>query len=166
MTLEQLGTTGGVTAGRQRAREDARAARWCAVLVLLGCGAVLGAAIWVTPDPRGYGTHEQFGTGPCGMLVVTGYPCPTCGMTTAFAYTVRGQWLRAFMAQPAGFLMAIGTAAAALVAVWVLVTGRWPLRMALVVTPYRLFLGLLVLLLGGWAFKLVVGLLAGTYPVR
>ena len=155
-----------MAARRRLARGDARVIRWCAVLVLLGCGGVLGVAAWLTPDPRGYGTHEQFGAGTCGLLLATGYPCPTCGMTTAFAHTVRGRWWQAFTAQPAGFILALGAAAAGLTAGWVLVTGRWPLRLATVLTPYRLFLGLLVLLLGGWAFKLVIGLLGGTLPMR
>ena len=44
------------------------------------------------------------------MVVVWGLPCPTCGMTTAFAHTVRGRWLAAARAQPAGFVAAIATA--------------------------------------------------------
>ncbi|MFH1747798.1 MAG: DUF2752 domain-containing protein [Planctomycetota bacterium] len=148
------------------AQGDQRTLRWCAVLVLVICSGILGLAFWLKPDPRGFGTHEQFGTGPCGMVLVTGYPCPTCGMTTAFAYTVRGRWLRAFMAQPAGFVLALVTIAAMVGSLWVLITGRWPVRLAFILTPYRLFLGLLVLLLGGWAFKLVVGLMNGTLPVR
>lgn len=107
-------------------RAETGVVRWWAALVLLSCLGLLGLAAWLKPDPRGYGTHEQFGSGPCGMIIVTGYPCPTCGMTTAFAHTVRGQWYRAFMAQPAGFVAALGTIAAAVVAVWALATGRWP----------------------------------------
>lgn len=54
--------------------------------------AVLVAAAWIEPDPRGYGTHTQLGLPPCGFLVLTGFPCPGCGLTTAFAYGIRGQW--------------------------------------------------------------------------
>ena len=147
-------------------RSEATAARWLAAGLLVGCAGVLSLAIWCAPDARGYGTHEQFGSGPCGFVLVTGYPCPTCGMTTAFAHTVRGQWWRAFWAQPAGFVLALATIAAAGIGVWVLVAGRWPRRFAMLVSSFRFFLGLLVLLLGGWAFKLVLGLLDGTLPVR
>lgn len=141
-------------------------ARWWAALILLSCLAILGLAAWLTPDPRGYGTHEQFGFGKCGMLITTGLPCPTCGMTTAFAYVVRGRLIRAFLAQPAGLVMALATVACALGAVWVLVTGRTPPVRVPMITPYRLFFGLLVLLLGSWVFKIVVGLLDGTLPDR
>ena len=39
--------------------------------------------------------------------------------------------------------------------IYILVTRRWPMRYTLWMTPYRLFFGLLVLLIAGWAFKLV-----------
>lgn len=138
--------------------------RFWATLVLAAALAPLALAAWLRPDPRGYGTHRQLGTGPCGMLIVTGYPCPTCGMTTAFAHTVRGQWLRAAWVQPAGFVMALGVAATAVGAGWIVVRGRLPHRWPAWVTPFRLYLALLVLLLGSWGFKIVTGLLDGTLP--
>lgn len=143
-----------------------RACRLYAALVLLGCAAVLGVAAWLEPAPRGYGTHRQLGFGKCGMLVTTGLPCPTCGMTTAFAYTVRGRLISAFMAQPAGLLLALGTIACAGGAGWVVLTGRVPRVPLPIVTPYRLFLGLLVVLIGSWVFKIVIGLLNGSLPDR
>ena len=141
-------------------------ARWCAGLVLLGCISVIVLALWLRPDPRGYGTHEQFGSGPCGFMIVTGYPCPTCGMTTAFCHTVRGQFWRALRAQPAGFVFALATIAAAGSALWTLVVGRWPAHLSMLVTNYWFFITLLALLLGGWAFKLVVGLFNNTLPTH
>ncbi len=147
-------TTGGV------------AARWWALALLAGAGALLAVAVWLEPDPRGYGTHERLGSGPCGMLVVTGLPCPTCGMTTAFSHTVRGHWVRAFLAQPAGFLLALGTVGLAGVSLWTLVLGRWPRFRWWVISPYYVFMGLLVLLVGAWAFKIAVGLANGTLPYR
>jgi Protein of unknown function (DUF2752) len=128
-------------------------ARLPAAGVFLACAAVLGVSAWLRPDPRGYGTHEQLKMGRCGMLVTTGLPCPTCGMTTAFAHTVRGQWITAVRAQPAGFLLCLATAATALAAGRAALTGAWPVRALLWLTPYRLFGGLLLLLLGGWAYK-------------
>jgi hypothetical protein len=37
---------------------------------------------------------------------VTGYRCPSCGMTTAFAWFVRGRFGRSWQANPAGSLLA------------------------------------------------------------
>lgn len=138
---------------------------WASV-ILLGCLALLGTACYLHPDPHGYGTHRQFGGGPCGMLVMTGLPCPTCGMTTAFAHTVRGQWLRAAWVQPAGFVLALGTIVTAVVAMVTIVRGVWPRWGLAWIPPYRLFLGLLVLLIGAWGFKIATGLADGTLPYR
>ena len=135
-------------------------------MILLGCVLVAGLAVFLKPDPRGHGTHAALGFGPCGMLVTTGYPCPTCGMTTAFAHVVRGHWLRALWVQPAGFVLAVGTLGLAGMSAWTIVRGRWPRVNLGFMTPYRLFLGLLVLLLGSWAFKIVVGLLDHSLPYR
>lgn len=134
------------------------ATRLWAGTVFLGTACVIGLAIYLQPAPEGHGTHRQLGLGECGMLVVTGLPCPSCGMTTAFAHTVRGQWLRAFWVQPAGFLLALGCIATCLGAVRTVIIGRMPRFNIMFLTPYRLFLGLLVLLLGGWGFKMVVTL--------
>ena len=140
------------------------ATRLWAGAVFLGTGCVIGLAIYLQPSPEGLGTHRQLGLGRCGMLVATGLPCPSCGMTTAFAHTVRGQWIRAFWVQPAGFVFALGCIATCLGAVRTIILGRLPQFNIMFLTPYRLFLGLLVLLLGGWGFKIVVMLLQTPQP--
>jgi hypothetical protein len=43
---------------------------------------------------------------PCAFKVVTGTPCPTCGMTTSFAWFARGRLGRSWRANPAGSLLA------------------------------------------------------------
>jgi hypothetical protein len=138
-------------------------ARPTAALLLAACAAVLGLAAWLSPDPRGLGTHQKLGTGPCGMLVMTGLPCPTCGMTTAFAHTVRGQWVRAAWSQPAGFLYALATIGCAIVCIITLVTGRVPRAIA-ARSPIVILFSVLAVLLGGWGFKLIAGLLDGSLP--
>jgi hypothetical protein len=67
---------------------------------------VLVLARWLEPDPRGYGTHQQLGLPPCHFASVTGRPCPSCGMTTAFAWAARGRFDRAWKANPTGSLLA------------------------------------------------------------
>lgn len=153
---------------RAAAREALRLRRNAAWLAL-ACGAVLGVAVYLHPDSRGLGTHRQLGLGPCGFVLTTGLPCPTCGMTTAFSHTVRGQLIRAFFAQPAGMLLALGTIVTFFTSLWVLFTGRmphWPLRLVMWLSPYRLLLILLVVLLAAWGFKLAWGLATGALPIR
>lgn len=61
----------------------------------------------LNPDPRGYGTHQQFGLPECSIRVLFSRPCPGCGMTTAFSYFVRGEFTAATQANPAGVLLAM-----------------------------------------------------------
>lgn len=71
----------------------------------LGGAAVLLVAAMLEPDARGYGTHAQLGLPPCGFLLLTGAPCPGCGLTTAFAHAIRGDWMLAANANPFGLLL-------------------------------------------------------------
>ncbi len=70
-----------------------------------GCVLLLAAAGAIEPDARGYGTHTQLGLPPCGFLSFTGSPCPGCGLTTAFAYGIRGHWSLAASANPLGLAL-------------------------------------------------------------
>lgn len=60
--------------------------------------AVTALSIWVHPDPHGHGTHRQFGLMPCPSVMMFDRPCPGCGLTTAFAHTVRGELAEAWRA--------------------------------------------------------------------
>lgn len=83
---------------------------------------VLGALI--SPDERGYGTHEKLGLPPCGMMEWTGIPCPGCGVTTSVALAANGRFLDSFINQPFGLLCAIGGVFFALWAIWSHFRGR------------------------------------------
>ncbi|MBZ0120828.1 MAG: DUF2752 domain-containing protein [Sandaracinaceae bacterium] len=72
--------------------------------------AVIVTAALLTPSAEGHGTHTQLGLPPCGFLVVTGYPCPGCGLTTSFAHMVRLQIGGALGANPFGVLLFTCTA--------------------------------------------------------
>lgn len=137
-----------------------------ALLILTGCAAVLGISAWLKPAPRGFGTHRQLGFGPCGILVMTGYPCPTCGMTTSFAHFVRGQWVQSILRQPGAFVLALGTVGASIVAGIVLVRGRVPDRWRPWLDWYYVFWAVLISVLGGWALRLIMGLCTGELPMR
>lgn len=79
--------------------------------------AVLLTARTLTPDPAGHGTHTQLGLPPCGFLVMTGCPCPGCGLTTSFAHMARFDVIGAASANPFGiplFLVSLFTIPVAL----------------------------------------------------
>ena len=77
-------------------------------------------------------------------------------MTTAFAHTVRGQWLTAFEDQPLGFLLAVAALVWLVVALRALVTGRtWRLN-GYRLTPLRLTLVIVGSALLSWGYKILV----------
>ncbi|MHC4066632.1 MAG: DUF2752 domain-containing protein [Planctomycetota bacterium] len=136
-------------------------ARAWALLVFAICVAVLGLARLLPPDGRGFGTHKKLGLPECGLVRTTGYPCPTCGMTTAFAHTVRGHWITAFHTQPAGWVLCVLTMAAAGLALSVLITGHtWQLNWYRI-SPTRMVLVGLGLLIAGWGYRIVAALVGG-----
>src|SRR5271156_5402978 len=93
----------------QRAGGALKSTRWAMVLGAIGLAAVLAVARWLEPDPRGYGTHTQLGLYPCMFFQVTGHRCPSCGMTTAFAWFMRGRFDRSWQANPAGCVLSLLT---------------------------------------------------------
>ena len=85
--------------------------------------APLIVAATLTPDPRGLGTHQQLGLPVCSWPAALGIPCPSCGMTTAFAYASRANFTAALITQPMGALLAIAAAVGCVIALGVSLTG-------------------------------------------
>jgi hypothetical protein len=107
-----------------RTRFSRRDRLWLAAagVALLG---MLAVAAVLKPSPRRRGTHEQLGLPPCTFSVLFGRPCPTCGMTTAWAHLVRGQWYEAGRANLGGTLLGL---LAMVAAPWLLASaarGNW-----------------------------------------
>jgi hypothetical protein len=97
--------------------------RIVAAVVALGATVILGLAAWLDPAPAGLGTHEQLNLPACGWIAVAELPCPTCGMTTAFAHAADGRFLASAATQPLGFVLALVTAMTLFVATYVALTG-------------------------------------------
>ncbi|MBT5018802.1 MAG: DUF2752 domain-containing protein [Planctomicrobium sp.] len=79
-------------------------------LLVAGCVCVIAGFIigsTVDPDPRGFGTHQQFGLPPCRFREVLGISCPSCGGTTSVAHFVRAQWVESAKANTAVFSLAL-----------------------------------------------------------
>ncbi len=158
---ERLGPVLIVSPLRRRA-----AGRFWAIVIAAVCFGVLGFAATLHPRAEGLGTHTQFGLPTCGFLMQTGYPCPTCGMTTAFAHLVRGHPLRSFLDQPTGFVLGVATAIVGVVALAAAVSGRAVWVNWYRVNPVRMVWGFLILFFASWAFKIILGLANGTLPAR
>lgn len=137
-----------------------------AAAVVLGAGALLGLAAALKPDPSGHGTHTQLGLGPCGFLLSTGYPCPSCGMTTAFAFFAHGHVWASFLAQPTGFVLAAATAIAGVLALGAMLSGRIVSVNWYRVSPVRTAWGFAILFFGSWIFEVILTRLTrtGSHP--
>ena len=75
---------------------------------LLLDSAVILVARSLSPSPLGYGSHLQLGLPPCGLLIFSGVPCPSCGLTTSFAHLSRMQWTQGWQANPWGVFLFAG----------------------------------------------------------
>lgn len=132
--------------------------RGVALLIALSCLALLVTAATLPPNPAGLGSHKRMGLQGCQFLQSTGLPCPSCGMTTSFAWFVRGNFLASFYVQPMGFLLAAAAAMTVWGAGYVAATGK-PAYLLLGFIPVRYTL-LPVLLFGvlAWGWKILIHL--------
>lgn len=118
-----------------------------AVLGLL-LGTMLLVACWLVPETSGRGTHQQLGLPPCTFVLLFDSRCPSCGMTTAWAHVVRGQFVRAARANSGGMLLALS---ALVVTPWSLtsavrgrLTGRLPSEATLAIVAVAIVVTTLV----------------------
>lgn len=101
------------------------------------------------------GTHRQLGLYRCTWPTMLGIPCPTCGMTTAFAYFVRGRLIAAFRAQPFGLVLAIATLAVLVLSLREAISGRvWRVNWYRV-RPRYVVIAIVILTLAGWGYKIL-----------
>lgn len=138
--------------GQKMTPAKQRRIRVTGALAVLGCAAVLALAVWVKPDPRGYGSHTQITPGPCVFHWFTGLPCPTCGMTTSFAYMVRLQVKEAALAQPFGVILFAVVIVLMPVGLYCVATGGLPRLLA---RPSWMVAPALACLIAGWVFKII-----------
>jgi hypothetical protein len=74
--------------------------------------AVFATAVWLNPyDEQGAArrieTHLQLGLPPCTFRLITGVPCPSCGMTTSFALLMHGDVVNSLRANAVGTFLAL-----------------------------------------------------------
>lgn len=121
----------------------------------IGGTAVLSLAAWLTPSDAGLGTHEQLRMPACGWVSTLELPCPTCGMTTAFAHAADGNLLQSALTQPLGCILALLCAMAVIVGVYVAVTGSPVLRMLGSIWRPRLGWMMLAVAMLAWGYKIL-----------
>jgi hypothetical protein len=141
-----------------------------ALIVLAGVGALIGVSIYLDPnklEQNAVGHYYRFLGGRCSFLVKTGYPCPTCYMTRAFAYMFHGRPDKSFMAQPFGALLSLMVVYLGYGAIKVLATGK-PWQAAWAKWPKWRFLAVFIgLFLAGWIFRILYGMFVShEFPYR
>lgn len=130
--------------------------RLLASAVALGCLSVLAFAAALEPSPTGVGSHRAAGLQSCHFLDSTGLPCPSCGMTTSFAWFVRGNVLASIYVQPMGAALAAIAACCVSGGLYVAFTGR-PVHRLLRLVPGRYYLlPLLTLGVLAWGWKTLI----------
>lgn len=91
-------------------------------VILVGVASVLSALLLIaanlTPNPKGFGTHQQLGLPPCSFLTWTGIRCPTCGMTTSWSHLLRGEILLSFKKNCGGAMFGILAIALVPACIW------------------------------------------------
>lgn len=85
--------------------------RIAAAIIALCILAVLVTAASLTPSQSGLGTHKQMGLSECSWIAMMGKPCPTCGMTTAFASAANLSPVASIRAQPFAAMSTLTAAA-------------------------------------------------------
>jgi hypothetical protein len=100
------------------------------VAIAVSLAVLFGLAVWIDPygtdgRPRTMGTHQQLGLPECNFLRLTGYPCPSCGMTTSFALLVRGDLANSLRANCAGTLLAVTLLATIPWTIFSAIRARW-----------------------------------------
>lgn len=128
------------------------------LLGLLLCVLPLGllvVASGLEPSESGLGTHQQLGLPPCTILVLFGVRCPSCGMTTSWAYFAQGQFVQSATVNLGGFLLAIYSLVFSCFCCLFTFQGRMPTYAAQKWLAISL-LAIVAVTLVGWGFRLLV----------
>lgn len=132
--------------------------RLLALLISVTCLSVMVTAARLQPSPTGMGTHTQMGLEPCPFFRQTGLPCPSCGMTTSFAWFVRGNILASFYIQPMGAVLAVLTVVIFWGGIYAAATGR-PVYQLVSIGPTRYYFpALFAWAIIAWAWKIFIHL--------
>lgn len=132
-------------------------ARLLAAFAAVVVAAPMAIAAWLTPDSRGWGTHEQLGCPPCWLQRATGRRCPSCGMTTAWAHAARGDVPAALESSVGGTLLFAAAASIVVGLVIAAMTGRSPVKRTSPKVVLWIATGWVVVTVLDWVRRLAAG---------
>lgn len=96
------------------------------------------------------------GLSRCGFMERTGLPCPSCGMTTSFAWFTRGNLAASLYVQPMGTLLAVAAAVTVWVGAYVAFTGRPVYRLFKLLPGRYGFLCVMAFAILAWGWKIML----------
>ncbi|MDX9974545.1 MAG: DUF2752 domain-containing protein [FCB group bacterium] len=132
--------------------------RMSGVALAAAFAVVFLVALWLKPDGRGFGTHEQLGMRPCTFQQVLHIPCPTCGMTTSSSLMAHGHVLEAFRCQPAGAALFAGGAVAAVAGLVFAAMGRQPAMVDRLAANKVVWAVGVLIVAAGWVYRIITTL--------
>jgi hypothetical protein len=130
--------------------------RIVAMVVAAAALSLLVIATVIKPSPKGIGTHLSIGFEPCQFERISKLPCPTCGMTTSFAWFVRGNWMASFYVQPMGFVLALVDGTIFWASLYIALTGRPIQRLMNQLPGMTLTLAAMGLGIAAWGWKILI----------
>lgn len=130
--------------------------RLAAGAVAMLCLALLLVGASLAPAGVGHSTHTQLGLPPCAFAATLGYPCATCGMTTAVAAASGGNLPAALAVQPFGAAVALAASTGFWLSIYIAATGSRLWTSALPLLRTRPMLTVLGLLIASWVYKIIV----------
>lgn len=108
---------------------------------------------------------DRFPPGFCVFLHLTGFPCPTCGFTRAFAAFAHGNWLSGIQNCPVALLVYLSTIAVFIYNIAVVGMALFGLQIQRgsilqLSSKKAVVLGILffLLLIANWIYRLIMGL--------
>jgi hypothetical protein len=129
---------------------------WLAVST--ACLSVMIVAASIQPDPSGESTHAQLGLNSCQFLARTGIPCPSCGMTTSFAWFVRGNLLASFYVQPMGLALAVIVSLTFWLALYMAISAKPAWRLVAMIPAKYWLIPAMALAVFSWGWKIFIHL--------
>jgi hypothetical protein len=132
--------------------------RLTALAVALACLTPLIIAALLPPSPNGLGTHTALGLAPCGFYLSYGIPCPTCGMTTSWAWLARGNVAASLWVQPMGTVLAAAAIAFFWAGAYIAVSGRPAHHLIHYLPAGYIAWALLALAVLAWMWKIFIQL--------
>jgi hypothetical protein len=130
--------------------------RLLALATGISCLCPLVIAAVLIPNPNGMGTHTALGLPRCAFQQAWGIPCPSCGMTTSWAWFARGNLAASVWIQPMGAILAVAACVVLWASLYIAVTGRAAQYLLRYLPGGYIVLAFFILAVLAWIWKIEI----------